>query len=166
MESALENPQFGKLFASYLEKGMPGELLTMTALVYERFENERWSDFAAYLLIILLPLSHPSELLCSGRPRYSAMSRRYGSSIIVTCLSPHALTPTNTTEVPSRPPRAVRPVRCTKSLGEEGQSKWTTVVTSGMSSPRAATSVTTRIGTKFFWNSDRLCMRFASSIEP
>ena len=94
------------------------------------------------------------------------MSRRYGSSIIVTCLSPHALTPTNTTEVPSRPPRAVRPVRCTKSLGEEGQSKWTTVVTSGMSSPRAATSVTTMIGTKFFWNSDRLCMRFASSIEP
>lgn len=61
LESALANPQFGKLFASYLAKGMSGELLTVTALLYERFENERWSDFAAYLQ--LLPseeeLQHP-----------------------------------------------------------------------------------------------------------
>lgn len=76
MESALENPQFGKLFASYLEKGMPGELLTMTALVYERFENERWSDFAAYLL--LLPseeeLQHPVLLAEDTRWRCTAVA--------------------------------------------------------------------------------------------
>ena len=66
MESALENPQFGKLFASYLEKGMPGELLTMTALVYERFENERWSDFAAYLLQHPVLLAEDTALALYG----------------------------------------------------------------------------------------------------
>ena len=61
LETALENPQFGKLFTSYLERGMPGELLTVTALLYERFENERWSDFASYLLLLpsVEELQHP-----------------------------------------------------------------------------------------------------------
>lgn len=61
LETALSNPQFGKLFTLYLERGMPGELLTVTALLYERFENERWSDFAAYLSLLpsVEELQHP-----------------------------------------------------------------------------------------------------------
>ena len=61
LETALGNPQFGKLFTSYRERGMPGELLTVTALLYERFENERWSDFAAYLSLLpsVEELQHP-----------------------------------------------------------------------------------------------------------
>ena len=87
------------------------------------------------------------------------MSRKYGTSAAVNYVSRSLATLTKTQVEPSLPPRAVRPVRWTKSFGEDGQSKWMTVFTAGISRPRAATSVTTRTGTRLFWNWERLILR-------
>ena len=87
------------------------------------------------------------------------MSRKYGTSAAVSYASFPREAPTNTQVAPSLPPRAVRPVRWTNSFGEEGQSKWMTVFTAGMSRPRAATSVTTSTGTRLFWNCERFSLR-------
>ena len=47
----------------------------------------------------------------------------------------------NSSALPSRPIRAVRPTLCTNAAGSCGASNWTTQSTPGMSKPLAATSV-------------------------
>ncbi len=52
---------------------------------------------------------------------------------------------TNRNAVPERPARPVRPIRCTYDSGSCGMSKFTTCEMRSTSSPRAATSVATRM---------------------
>mmetsp|Transcript_15175 Transcript_15175/g.37806 ORF Transcript_15175/g.37806 Transcript_15175/m.37806 type:complete len:379 (-) Transcript_15175:256-1392(-) len=67
----------------------------------------------------------------TSRPRYRCRSIRYGSSSRVRIEY----------AVPDRPMRAARPTRCTNSSGLAGKSRLMTLWMSGMSIPRAATSV-------------------------
>lgn len=67
------------------------------------------------------------------------------SSILTTFSS--SLSVTKLIATPSLPARAVRPTRCVYSSGSCGRSQFTTIATSGISSPRAATSVLTNTGT-------------------
>eukprot|EP00982_Pelagococcus_subviridis_P013049 31210-Pelagococcus_subviridis.AAC.18 len=67
---------------------------------------------------------------------------------------------------PDRPARATRPTRCTKSFGRGGKSKFTTLSNSGMSIPRAATSVTTKTSLFRARNFPMLILRAAMSMEP
>ena len=67
---------------------------------------------------------------------------------------------------PVLPARATRPTRCTNSFGLGGKSKLTTLSSSGMSMPRAATSVTTITLVFLFRNLPMWSLRAAMSIEP
>ena len=68
--------------------------------------------------------------------------------------------------IPVLPARATRPTRCTNSLGRGGKSKLTTLSRSGMSIPRAATSVTTMTLVFLLLNLPMWSLRAAMSMEP
>mmetsp|Transcript_17397 Transcript_17397/g.43300 ORF Transcript_17397/g.43300 Transcript_17397/m.43300 type:complete len:347 (+) Transcript_17397:160-1200(+) len=70
------------------------------------------------------------------------------------------------TAIPLLPILPVRPIRCTKSSELCAQSYCTTNATSGMSSPRAATSVAIITGQRFDLKSARAASRWRWSLSP
>lgn len=61
LHTALQHPKLGRAFSSLYSSGMPEELLIVLTLLWEKFDNERWSPFAPLLaqLPSIAEFDHP-----------------------------------------------------------------------------------------------------------